>query len=288
MVDQQNRVWIANFKGNSVSLVSPTGQVLSPPGGFTAGNLSKPQGTVVDQNGNVWIANFGNASVTEYPGGNPAAARSITGGGITKPFGLAVDADGNIWVTDGAEAKTPGAVTRISPDGTILGDPITGPGLRSPQGLAIDGTGDVWVASLFGDSVVRISPDGTIVGKPLRGRGIGGPWGVAVDGNNNIWVADFFKKALVELCGPQSAGACPHGTAVGQPISPAKTGFTSAATQHLTDVAIDQSGNVWAVNNFSDGSPLKHYVGGDGFIELVGQAAPVTTPQIGPPRLPNG
>ncbi|HVX20485.1 MAG TPA: NHL repeat-containing protein [Acidimicrobiales bacterium] len=285
MVDQQGRVWIGNFKGNSVSLLGPAGQVLSPPQGFTAGNLSKPQGVVVDQDGNVWIANFGNASVTEYPGGDPAQARTITGGGITKPFGLAVAADGTVWVTDGAEAKKPGAVSRITPDGTVAADPVTGPGLRSPQGLAIDSTGDVWVANLFGDSVVRIASDGALVGKPLRGRGIGGPWGIAVDGDDNIWVADFFKKAVVELCG-QQAGACPKGIATGQPISPASTGFTSAATQHLTDVAIDQSGNVWAVNNFSAGSPLKHYVGGDGFIELVGQAAPVATPQVGPPRQP--
>ncbi|HEX3946590.1 MAG TPA: NHL repeat-containing protein, partial [Acidimicrobiales bacterium] len=284
--DQQGRIWTGNFKGSSVSLLGPTGQILSPPQGFTEGAISKPQGVVVDQDGNVWIANFGNASVTEYPGGNPGQARSVTGGGLSKPFGIAVAANGDLWVTDGAESPKPGSVTRISPQGTIIGDPITGPGLRSPQGIAVDSGGGVWVANLFSRSVVRISPSGSIVGPPLRGQGsIVGPWGIAVDGKDHVWVADFFKKAIVELCGRQSA-ACPPGVGIGQPISPAKTGFTSAATQHLTDIAIDQSGNVWAANNFSSGSPLKHYVGGDGLIELVGQGAPVATPQIGPPRQP--
>jgi len=286
MVDQQGRIWLGNFKGNSVSLLGPTGQVLSPPGGFTNGSISKPQGVVVDQQGNVWIANFGNASVTEYVGGNPADARSVTGGGLSKPFGIAVGADGELWVTDGAESPKPGAVTRISPQGTIVGSAITGPGLRSPQGIAIDQHGDVWVSNLLSSTVVRISPSGTLVGAPLRGHGsIRGPWGIAVDGAGNIWVANFFGHSLVELCGSQVA-SCPPGVRTGDPISPVKTGYTSAALQHLTDVAIDPSGNVWVVNNFSTGSPLKQYVGGDGLVEVVGQASPVATPQIGPPRAP--
>lgn len=285
-VDQQGRIWLGNFKGNSVSLLGPTGQVLSPSGGFTNGSISKPQGVVVDQQGNVWIANFGNASVTEYVGGNPVHARSVTGGGLSKPFGIAVAANGELWVTDGAESPKPGAVTRISPQGTIIGSAITGPGLRSPQGIAIDQHGDVWVANLLASTVVRISPSGTIVGSPLRGHGsIRGPWGIAVDGAGNIWVANFFGHSLVELCGSQ-VSSCPPGVGTGDPISPPKTGYTSAAIQHLTDVAIDPSGNVWVANNFSTGSPLKDYIGGDGLMEVVGQAPPVVTPEIGPPRTP--
>ncbi|MHB1519425.1 MAG: NHL repeat-containing protein [Acidimicrobiales bacterium] len=285
-VDRRGRVWLGNFKGNSVSLLSPAGRVLSPPQGYIQGSVSKPQGVVVDQRGDVWIANFGNASVTEYVGGNPADARSITGGGIFKPFGLAVAANGDLWVTDGAEAGKPGAVTRISSQGTIIGSAITGPGLRSPQGIAIDSSGGVWVSNLLSSSVVRISPSGSLVGSPLRGNGsIRGPWGIAIDGADNVWVANFFGHSLVELCGSKTA-FCPPGVRTGQPISPAKTGFASVAMQHLTDVAIDPSGNVWAANNFSTGSPLKDYIGGNGFVELVGQAAPVVTPQIGPPRRP--
>lgn len=285
-VDQQGRIWLGNFKGNSISLLSPTGQVLSPAGGFTEGPISKPQGVAVDQQGNVWIANFGNASVTEYVGGNPTDARLVTGGGLSKPFGVAVAANGDVWVTDGAESPKPGAVTRISPQGTIIGSAITDPALRSPQGIAVDQHGDVWVANLLSSTVLRISPDGTVLGSPLRGNGsIRGPWGIAVDGAGNVWVANFFGHSLVELCGGQTA-ACPPGVGTGGAISPPKTGYESAALQHLTDVAIDPSGNVWVANNFSTGSPLKDYIGGDGLVEVVGQAAPVATPQIGPPRAP--
>jgi len=287
-VDQHGQVWIGNFKGNTMSLLNTSGQVLSPPGGFTQGNVSKPQGLAIDQQGDVWIANFGNNSVTEYPKGDPTQAREITGGGLEKSFGIAVDGQGNVWVTDGAESTKPGQVTRIAPDGTLLAQqPITGGGLRSPQGIAIDSAGNAWVANLFSASVTEIGSDGTIkAGSPLRAGGsLKGPWGIAVDGADHVWVAGFLNENVVELCGVQT-DRCPPGLHTGDPISPKKTGYTSKSLQHLTAIEIDQSGNVWAANNWSSGSPLKQYVAGNGLVEMIGVATPVKTPMIGLPESP--
>jgi sugar lactone lactonase YvrE len=293
-VDQADRVWVGNYAGNSVSLFAPDGTALSPPlspagtgGGFGEGEISKPQGLAVDRHGNVWIPNFGGESVTVYWGGNPATHTVIRGGGISKSFDIAIDAGGNAWVTDESTSATPGAVTKILPDGTpSSSSPITGGGLRSPQGIAVDSGGNLWVANLAGGSVTEIAGDGSIYKRsPLEVPSLTGPWGIAVDGADNVWVAGFRGPSLTELCGSR-AGNCPRGKRTGEAISPRQTGFQSAGIQHLTAVQVDQSGNVWVANNWSTGSSLAQFVGGDGLVEFIGAAAPVETPLIGPPERP--
>jgi len=48
-------------------------------------------------------------------------------------------------------------------------------------------------------------------------------------------------------------------------------------------VQVDQSGNVWAANNWAQVLPT---IGGDGLVEFIGAGAPVRTPLIGPPEPP--
>jgi secreted PhoX family phosphatase len=277
---------VANFAGNSVSLFAHDGRPLSPPGGYTKGGFSKPQGLAVDQHGNVWVANFGNNSVTLIPHGNPRAARNITGGGLYKPFGIQVDGRGDVWVSNGAESSTPGSVTELDPDGRpTANSPITGGGLRSAQGLALDSRGNVWVANLLDPGVTRLSPDGTItVDSPIRHASIHGGWGIAVDGDDHVWVASFFRPGVTELCGVRTRTCPPGARRTGAAISPPVTGYRSRGLEHLTAVQIDSSGNVWLANNWTTGSPLSQFVGGDGLVELVGAAAPVAAPLLGLPK----
>ncbi len=108
-LDPRGNVWVGNFgfegtdngiscnpnpPQTNVSAFSSNGTALSPPSGFTQGNISKPQGTVSDQQGNIWIANCGNDSVAKYPGGNPAQAVNFHDVGLLRPFGMAIDAAG--------------------------------------------------------------------------------------------------------------------------------------------------------------------------------------------------
>jgi hypothetical protein len=287
-IDQKRRVWLANFAGNSVSLFDHRGRALSPPGGYTKGGLSKPQGLAVDQRGNIWVANFGNNSVTLIPHGHPRAARNITGGGLYKPFGIQVDARGDVWVSNGAESSKSGSVTELTPDGRPTSNsPITGGGLRSAQGLALDGRGNVWVANLLDPGVTRLSPDGTITAdSPIRHASIHGGWGIAVDGHDHVWVASFFRPNVTELCGVRTSTCPPGARRTGAAISPPVTGYRSRGLEHLTAVQIDPSGNVWMANNWTTGSPLSQFVGGDGLVELVGAAAPVAAPLLGLPNQP--
>jgi len=295
-IDSVDRVWLSNFTGddpnefyspnfkggNLASLLTSTGQAVYP-NGTTAGSLQAPQGIAVDQSDNVWIANHGGNSVTMYPKGDPGQARVISGGGLFRPFTVAIDAQGNAWVDNGAlDANTPGTVTRIAPDGQPTG-PFSPGSMRSPQGMAIDSAGNVWIASLVDSTVTWLGPDGGVKGQ-FRAPSIEGGWGVAIDGDDNVWVASFLGEKITQLCG-RIVSNCPPGANTGDPISPSLSGFTNGGLQHITAVQVDQSGNVWAANNWAKIAPT---VGGDGLVEFIGAAPPVTTPMIGPPQQPNG
>jgi hypothetical protein len=295
-IDSLDRVWLSNFTGNdpnawnspdfkggnAASLFTAGGRALSGDAGFTAGNLQAPQGIAVDENDNVWIANHGGNTVTVYPKGDPLKARVISGGGLYKPFTIAIDARGNAWVNNGAlDANRPGSLTKISPDGQPTG-PFEVSGMRSPQGMAIDSAGNLWVASLVDSNVTWLGPDGEVKDQ-FRAPSIEGAWGVAIDGDDNVWVASFVGEKVTQLCG-RIASNCPPGAKTGDPLSPSLRGFTNGGLQHITAVQVDQSGNVWAANNWANIDPT---VGGDGLVEFIGAAPPVKTPMTGPPRQPS-
>ena len=106
-VDGSDNVWVANYYGNSVGLVSAAGSVLSGAGGFTGSGLQHPQAVAVDGAGTAWIANYRAGNLTELAGANtatPGAPLSPANGlagdsGLVEAFGLAIDAAGNVWVT---------------------------------------------------------------------------------------------------------------------------------------------------------------------------------------------
>ena len=130
-----------------------------------------------------------------------------------------------------------------------------------------------------------------------------------MDGEDNLWVANFgplqpgsnFTSGRIsELCGINPA-ARPPGKRLGDPISP-PTGYTvpSAGSQvllhngdplygygvgaqpsfaplmRLTNVVIDQAGNIWALNNWKPDFDIDVCCnpGGDGAVIFVGLAPP--------------
>lgn len=287
-IDPRGRVWLGNYGGSSISVLGPTGKPLTRRP-FTAGQISKPQGIIADQAGSLWIPNFGNDTVTVYRGGSPARAQILatTAGQVTQPFAVAIDGARRAWVTNNSLAASPGWVTVFRNDGdAATARTVTGGGLRSPMGVAIDSGGNAWVANFLSRSVTRIGPDLRLDSRsPIRAPSINGPWGIAVDGDDTVWVAGFLNHNVTQLCGRRTS-ACPPGAKAGDPISPPSTGYASAAFQHITAVQVDPSGNVWAANNWSTGSPLSKFLGGNGLVELVGAAAPVRTPLIGLPQRP--
>jgi streptogramin lyase len=111
-VDGSNNVWVSNYYGDSIGLVTPSGTVVSG-SGFVGGGIDHPQGIAVDGKGTVWVANYrsavGQASVLSELAGSAAASPGAllspaTGwgqdAGMVEPFAVAIDASGNLWVTN--------------------------------------------------------------------------------------------------------------------------------------------------------------------------------------------
>jgi hypothetical protein len=294
---------MGSFGGAALIKYSPTGTILSPDGGYTDGGLNHPQGIAVDQKGNVWIANNygpesapGQGNVVVYPGGDPSKAIVITGGGLNHPFAVQIDGYGRAWVTNAglggaklvgtraaiAVGKFGGSVTVIGPDFEPTSfSPIENDSFKWPLGLAIDSQNNAWTANYFSSTITEIAPDGTVAGVYRLPRGTL-PWAQAVDGSDRVWVAGFARHEVWLLCGATTS-ACPPGSATGAVLSP-KLGFRSKAFQHFTSVQIDQAGNVWLSNNWSQLVPP---VGGTGIAEIVGAATPVCAPLTPLPAQPS-
>ena len=114
----------------------------------------------------------------------------------------------------------------------------------------------------FGNTVTALNNDGTLEGNfAPAGSNFNRPLGVAVDSPGHVWVANSNGKSVTALNN--------DGTLKGD--------FPSAGSNfnRPLGVAIDSSGYVWVTNS-----------GGHSVTQLVGAAAPVKTPFIGPPQLP--
>jgi hypothetical protein len=302
---------------NSVSVFTRDGTAITPATGYTQGNISWPQGIASDRQGNIWIANCGNDTVTLYKQGDPSQAVNIplgptppSGKPEIKPFGTVVDHHGNLWVT----GNRSNAMYVLSPSGALIDTlPGTYQGktvITKPIGNAVDSQGNVWVANSdwldvpcptrfelgawTGASVTmyRASDRAPQPGSPFNGGGITLPWGVTVDGDDTVWVLNFGAQppgprysigpnAVSRLCGADTT-RCPPGLSTGDPISPS-TGYQSDALERMTAGAVDPSGNLWVTNNWKIDVDAFQNPGGNAVIILIGAAAPVKTPVIGPP-----
>jgi streptogramin lyase len=110
-IDQADNVWVANYYGDSVSLLSNNGMVLSN-GAYTGlGGIDHPQGIAIDGAGNAWVANFRQPYLTELAGVNGGSGVPVgssltpaTGYGadakLLEAYAIAVDASGSLWVSN--------------------------------------------------------------------------------------------------------------------------------------------------------------------------------------------
>ena len=294
---------------NSVSKFAPDGEAKSPDvTGFTEGHISWPQGTVADRQGNIWIANCGNDTVTLYPRGRQQEARNIDLSplGLIRPFDIAIDNRNRVWVTGNGSNSV---VVLDAHGNPTLGSPLSPDGISRPMGVAVDSQGNIWVAnSNFIDvpcennasKLPRKEEGGTVTlfevkggsdavrSNTYGGGGIAIPFGITVDGKDNVWVPNFgggddtgdsYLSRISQMCG-RDARNCPPHARTGDPISP-ETGYTSAAMDRVTAVAVDPSGNLWATDNWQF-VPLQNNPGGNAIVAFIGIAAPIETPLIGP------
>ena len=112
------------------------------------------------------------------------------------------------------------------------------------------------------------------------------PWGVSVDGNDDVWVANFMGRGVSFL-----AGAAPSGRTRAFKTGDVIHTIHSGSIQMLTDVVVDQAGNLWCANNWNlpqtvmQAKPdpaFSTWGGGSGVLVVYGIAKPAQTPVVGP------
>ncbi len=329
--DPSGRLWSGNFgwgssqsyptsdgttPGGSVSLFSGSGEAISGPYGYQS-NLYRVQGTVSDADGNIWMASYGNSRVQIFPAGDPSSDFPYYADDNSDPFDLRLDADGDAWVSYTQSSTV--SKLRFTPSGVQKLFTVAIGSSSNPKGVSVDSDGNAWVAAGAEDKIYAFSSSGQPLGS-FSGGGIVGPWGVSTDSSDSVWVANFggvtqvdLKYGVSRLCGAV-AGKCPHGLALGDPMTPS-TGYTlpsggdpvllhsgeplyGAGSQiksfkplmRETAVQPDSVGNLWVTNNWKPSGAIDTAggnPGGDGLVIFVGIASPVA-PKLfsGPPTTP--
>ena len=106
-IDQGDNIWVANYFGNSVSLLANSGSVISS--NYTAnGAINHPQGIAVDGAGTVWVANYRapylsvlSGSTSQVPGTSLSPTTGIGGdANLLAAYAVALDASGNLWISN--------------------------------------------------------------------------------------------------------------------------------------------------------------------------------------------
>ena len=273
-VDSQGNVYIASIENNSV-VVFPKGDSMQavsykvPDSVWQAidpalNHFQNPFDVRLAADDSVWVSFSGDLSDTAAPGGFVRV--KLTG----SPGSYSLD-----------PVFTP--VATAPTDGTAYSDN----NLRAPKGMVLDSQGNCWITSGPTNSIYKVPFDWNDTMDPLveikrySGGGISGPWGLEVDGADNIWVANFgpegvgevYTKPAISVLAGANPAKRPKGYAEGQPIS-SVVGYTVPTggqqvrqangnpiygkgmpasylpLQRLTQVRVDQGGNMWCLNNW--------------------------------------
>lgn len=234
--------------------------------GYISGGLFFPISLSMDRSANVWVADYGNPNagvVILNNGGAPVSGSSgYASSQFEFPAAVATDSKCNGFLAN----QSSNTLTKVSGDGSSFASFAVGAG---PSGVAVDGSDNAWSANYYGSSVGLVSAGGTVLsGSGFAGGGLNHPQGIAIDGNGNVWVANFRGPAITELAGASA-------TAPGAVLSPSAGWAADSGSVEAFGLALDPSGNIW-VTNFGQNT----------LTEIIGLAAPVKTPLLGPVRVP--
>jgi sugar lactone lactonase YvrE len=168
-VDGTGKVWeggytLEGIDTSAMTVISTSGGVISPAGGYTGGGLAVPTGIALAADESVWItdkASYGTLQgsyrVTHLDASG-AAISPATGYTVSYiPSGIAIDGAGQVWVGDYGNA-----LYELSSAGNLL-SPSNGYGYyvqvgQTPYGpdgvvgVAVDPSGNVWVANSGGEN----------------------------------------------------------------------------------------------------------------------------------------
>ena len=216
--------------------------------------------------------------------GGPATSAEIY-----YPAGMCVDTSGNLFFADYGnnrvrKVSAGGIITTVAGNGaafsTVIGDggPATGAFLYKPTAVAADAAGNLYIADSYNSRIRKVSSSGiitTVAGNGTYGfSGDGGPAtaamlnvpaGIAVDSSGSLFIADTNNYRIRKV----SANGTISTVAGGGSLYPNGIAATSAALQTPSNLAVDNSGNV-----FVTGFDARVYkVSANGMISIIAGVA---------------
>jgi streptogramin lyase len=182
-----NDVWVGGYTNRVHDLIDgDTGAILKTINPGCGG-----YGGLVDGNGVLWSA-YGNDPAAKLLRYDPATD-TATCLDMPRSYGLGIDSQGNIW-NSRARANM---ITKLSPDGTIIGDFSTPAGTECPTGLAVNlADNNVWIANRYSQNVTRLDNNGNLMAIIPVGRE---PTGAAVDAAGKVWVTNRYSDNAMRI-----------------------------------------------------------------------------------------
>jgi len=237
-VDLLGNLYVADFFGNKIRKIFPTGEVTtyagsgaqgSSDGSSVSASFYEPTGVVVDLSNNVYVADRHNnkirkidtsGQVTTIAGSGIAGSSDGIGvtASLNSPNGIAIDKLGQyLYIADQFNHKIrkislSGEVTTYAGNGSSgFADGVSSEAsFNQPFGIALDGLGNVYVGDRLNNKIRKISTTGqvtTLAGSGTYGAtdGIGvessfyGPSGVSVDTYGNLYVGDVSNHKIRKI-----------------------------------------------------------------------------------------
>ncbi|WP_057939102.1 Vgb family protein [Algoriphagus resistens] len=246
--------------------------------------LSAPFAVSIDNSNRVWISNTNGKSLVRYSPSeeNSPVERFILAGGGR---GVALDSKGNCWVACNTSPDFP-STTPTDGVSIIEGFALGYPHLAQTLGRNHI-TGSVFMIPSDANPIDTIDPNTHESNLTPYGDGeLNAPWGISVDGNDDVWVANFMGRGVSFM-----AGASPGGRTEAFKTGDLIHTIHSGSIQMLTDVVVDQAGNLWCANNWNlpqtvmeakSDPAYSTWGGGSGVLVIYGIAKPAQTPLVGP------
>ena len=246
--------------------------------------LSAPFAASIDNSNRVWISNTNSKSLVRYSPSeeNGPVERFILAGGGR---GVALDSKGNCWVACNTSPDFP-STTPTGGVSIIEGFALGYPHLEQTLGRN-NTTGSVFMIPSDAspeDTIDKTTHESNLT--PYGDGKLSAPWGVSVDGNDDVWVANFMGRGVSFM-----AGATPTERTASFSTGDLIHTIHSGSIQMLTDVVVDEAGNLWCANNWNlpqtvmEAKPDPAYStwgGGAGVVVIYGIAKPAQTPLVGP------
>src|SRR5207245_1762441 len=205
-VDSAGNLYISEFLGHRVRLVTPDGSIQTVAGTGSAGafgegiaavnsQLAYPAGIYLDFTGTLYIADSGNQRIRTVFNGS---IRTLLLPGVTLalPTGIAGDTAGGIYIADGGNHR----VYRRAISGLVF-QVAGGTAFDSAREAVNDGLGNLFIADgrrvrllTAAGLATTFAGDGTFGfrgdGGPAALAVLNGPSGVAIDASGNLYIAD--------------------------------------------------------------------------------------------------